>query len=94
MSRLKLYLTEKGMPKGWDKETINKISSKIGKKPGDEGFFTACVTKMSEHMDTDTAKGLCANMKDTALGSTYWRGKDKGKKQADKDVMSKQNVKG
>jgi len=93
MSRLDRYLLEKGMPKGWDKGTIDKISKKIGKKPGDKGFFDECVIHMSKHMDKDTAKGLCANMKDTGTGSTMWRGKGKSHDQATKDIKKKQNVK-
>lgn len=72
---------------------MDTISKKIGKKPGDKGFFTACVARMSKHMDAQTAKGLCANMKDTGTGSTHWRGKGKTKEQADKDVKKNQNVK-
>jgi hypothetical protein len=93
MSKLEKYLLEKGMPKGWDKETVSKMSKKIGKSPGDEGFFTACVATLGKHMDPETAKGLCANMKDTATGSTFWRGKGKSHDQATKDIKKKQNVK-
>jgi len=32
-------------------------------------------------------------MKDTGTGSTYWRGKDKTKKQAKADIKKHQNVK-
>lgn len=85
------YIIEKGMPKGWTKSTIMKLSSKIGKKPKDEGFYESCVTEMSKHMDDKTARGLCANIKDTALGSTYWRNKPHDK--ALSDVKKNQNVK-
>lgn len=81
------------MPKGWDKDTIDKIAKKIGKKPDEKGFFDACVLRMSKHMDPETAKGLCANMKDTGTGSTYWRGKGKTTKQAKSDIKKHQNVK-
>jgi len=54
----KYLLTEKGMPKGWNKGSISKLSDTIGKKPGDPGFFDACVEHLSKHMDDKTAKGL------------------------------------
>jgi hypothetical protein len=52
------YLVEKGMPKGWDKSSIDKIAKTIGKEPDEKGFFDACVEKMSQHMELQTAKGL------------------------------------
>lgn len=59
MSRLyERYLIEKGMPDGWDEKTIAKISKTIGKDPDEKGFFDACHTTMSKHMDDQTAKGL------------------------------------
>jgi len=87
------YLIEKGMPKGWDKSTISKVSKKIGKAPDEKGFFDACVSTMSKHMSGDTARGLCANMKDTGTGSTFWRGKGKSHDKATKDIKKHQNVK-
>lgn len=89
----KKYLVEKGMPKGWDKDSIKSLSKKIGINPDEKGFFDACVLKMGKHMDKDTARGLCANIKDTGTGSTYWRGKGKSHDQATKDIKKKQNVK-
>ena len=93
MNKSRKYLLEKGMPKGWDKDTIKSISKKIGVAPDEKGFFDACVSRMGKHMDKGTAKGLCANMKDTGTGSTMWRGKGKTKEQAAKDIKKNQNVK-
>jgi hypothetical protein len=36
--------------------------------------------------------GFCANVKDVGLSSTYWRGKNKSKKQIQKDTKIHQNV--
>ncbi len=52
------YLIEKGMPKGWTKASIDKLSKTIGKKPNQKGFFDACFAHMSKHMDETKAKGL------------------------------------
>jgi hypothetical protein len=89
----KYLLVEKGMPEGWDDKSIAKLSDTIGKKPDEKGFFDACVIHLSKHMDDQTAKGLCANIKDTGTGSTYWRGKDKPESQAKQDITKHQNVK-
>ncbi len=88
---IKKYLIEKGMGKGWNKASIEKLSATIGKSPGDKGFFDACYSHMSKNMDDQTAKGLCANIKDTSLQSTYWRNKPHDK--AMKDIKNKKNVK-
>jgi len=55
---VKKYLIEKGMPDGWTSKSIEKLSATIGKSPGDKGFFDACYSHMSQHMEPDTAKGL------------------------------------
>jgi len=54
----KKYLIEKGMPDGWTKGSIEKLSQTLGKGPGDEGFFQACYDEMSKKMDDQTARGL------------------------------------
>ena len=51
-------MTEKGMPKGWTQASIDKLSKTIGKAPNQKGFFDACYSHMSKHMDDSTAKGL------------------------------------
>ena len=89
----KYLMTEKGMPDGWNKGSIAKLSDTIGKQPGDKGFFDACVLHLSKHMDDQTARGLCANIKDTGTGSTFWRGKEKPEAQAKQDIAKHQNVK-
>ena len=55
---VKKYLIEKGMPEGWTSKSIEKLSATIGKSPGDKGFFDACYSHMSKHMDDGRAKGL------------------------------------
>ena len=47
----KYLIQEKGMPKGWTKDSISKFAKTIGKSPDEKGFFSACVAKMSKHMD-------------------------------------------
>jgi len=82
-----LYETVYGkLPKGWDKSSVEKLSKKIGKKPNEKGFFDACVSKMQKHIGSDKVKGFCANVKDVGIGSTYWRGKNKKKKEIKMDV--------
>lgn len=86
----------KGMPKGWTEESLKKwmktFKKNHGKGPKDEGFFDICVSEMSDKMGEDGAKGFCAALKDEKFGSTYWRGKDKSKKEVKKDTEKHQNV--
>lgn len=87
------YLTEKSKGIGdWSEESLKKFAKTIGKDPKDKGFFEACVKRMSKHFSKDEAEGFCALVKDKSYGSTFWRGKDKTKKDVKKQVKSKQNV--
>lgn len=71
-------ISENKLPDGWTKDSVSKFGETIGKKPDEHGFFDLWVSSMSSHLDDDEkAKGLCANMKDVYLGTTFWRGKDK-----------------
>jgi len=91
--RLQKYIQETingKLPKGWDKDSVKKLSKKIGKNPGDKGFFDACTKKMGKHIDS--VEGFCANVKDVGLSSTYWRGKGKSKEQVKKDTEKNKNV--
>ena len=55
----KYLIQEKGMPKGWTKDSISKFTKTIGKSPNDKGFFSACVNQMSKHIDDkQTINGL------------------------------------
>ena len=92
------YLNEAGfekMPKGWTKKSVKKagvtIAKDVGEKsPKEKGFFQKCVEKMRG--DVDNPEGYCAALKDESYGSTYWRGKDKPKKQAQRLVARHKNV--
>lgn len=84
-----------GKPHGWTDKSIKKagktLARHVGKKsPSDKGFFDKCVNKMRGKMKSP--EGYCASMKDEASGSTYWRGKEKTKKEARKDIAKHQNV--
>jgi len=85
-----------GMPKGWTKKSITKAGRSLAKTVGDKspkekGFFKKCVKRMRKHMG-DGAEGYCASLKDEAYGSTYWRGKKKPKKVAQKLTSRIKNV--
>ena len=71
--------------KGWTDKSISKFEKTIGKKADEKGFFSACVKRMEGKMG-EQAQGFCAAVKDRKYNSTHWRGKDKTKKQAKKDV--------
>jgi len=93
-----VFIIEAGFenkPDGWTDKSVKKagrtLAKRVGmKSPKDKNFFDKCVSKMSKHMDNP--EGYCASLKDEAYGSTFWRGKDKTKKQAKKDVAKHQNV--
>lgn len=83
------------LPKGWTKKSVKKSGTTLAKgmrmkSPAGKGFFDKCVKKMKKHMDNP--EGYCASLKDTETGSTYWRGKDKSKKEAKKDIAQHKNV--
>jgi len=92
------YLNEAGFetkPKGWTEKSVKKSATTLAKGMGlqsarDKGFFDKCVKKMSKHMENP--EGYCASLKDEAYDSTYWRGKDKPKKQALKMTRLHKNV--
>jgi len=83
------------LPKGWDESSVKKfiksISKTLGKGAKKEGFFDACVKRMSKHLG-DGAEGFCASIKDEAFKSTYWRGKDKTPEEAKSDIAVHKNV--
>lgn len=92
------YLSEAGFetkPKGWTEKSVKKSATTLAKGMGlksarDKGFFEKCVAKMSKHMKNP--QGYCASLKDEQYDSTYWRGKDKSKKQAIKMIRLHKNV--
>ena len=92
------YIQEAGfehLPKGWTKKSVKKagttLAKHVGKKtPKDKGFFEKCVEKMKDKMENP--EGYCASLKDEAYGSTYWRGKNKSKKQTTKMIAKHKNV--
>jgi hypothetical protein len=81
-------------PEGWTDKSIKKYSktftSKMKGNIKSKDFFDKCVKKMQGKVDNP--EGFCASLKDEAYGSTYWRGKDKSKKEVKKDVKQHQNV--
>jgi len=82
-------------PKGWTDTSVKQAGHTLAKhigmtSPNDKGFFDKCVARMKSHMTNP--EGYCASLKDESSGSTFWRGKDKTKKQAKKDVAKHQNV--
>jgi len=82
-------------PKGWTDKSIQKagktLARHVGEKtPKDKGFFDKCVAKIGNKMKNP--EGYCASLKDEASDSTYWRGKDKSKKEAQKDIAKHKNV--
>ena len=85
--RFKKYINEAPIQaKGWDEESIKKFEKTIGIKATDKGFFSACVLRMKskDGFDKEKAEGFCASIKDFVFDSTYWRGKDKTKKEVKK----------
>lgn len=96
--KLRDYLEEAGFkdyPKGWTRDSIIKFAKSLvdefGIEGGDEkGFFDACVDKMSGEMDKPEA--FCASIKDEVFGSTFWRGKGKTEKEAEKAAKEHPNV--
>jgi len=92
------YLSEAGFetkPKGWTEKSVKKSATTLAKGMGlqsarDKGFFDKCVEKMKKHMGNP--EGYCASLKDEAYDSTYWRGKDKTKKQTIKMTRMHKNV--
>lgn len=62
--------------KGWTKDSVVKFGNTIGAPPDKPGFFKACVAKFNKDGMSDP-EGLCASMKDTYYGDTFWRGKGK-----------------
>ena len=84
-----------GKPHGWTDKSIKKagttLARHVGEKtPNDKGFFDKCVAKIGNKMKNP--EGYCASLKDEASGSTYWKGKDKTKKEAQKDIAKHKNV--
>ena len=82
-------------PHGWTDKSIKKagttLARHVGEKtPNDKGFFDKCVAKIGNKMKNP--EGYCASLKDEASGSTYWRGKDKTKKEVQKDIAKHKNV--
>lgn len=83
------YLSEAPIgSKGWTQKSVEKFGKTIGKSPKEHGFFDACVSRMKgkKGFDEQKAKGFCASLKDASYGSAYWRGKDKPKKEIERDV--------
>jgi len=62
---------------GWGKKSVEKFGKTIGKSPSEEGFFDACVSRMSpkKGWGKEKASGFCARLIDTHKGTTKWRGK-------------------
>lgn len=70
--------------KGWTKKSTEKFGKSIGKSPKEKGFFDTCVREMTGKVNNPEA--FCASIKDRAWDSPNWRGKDKTKKEAEKDT--------
>ena len=82
--------------KGWTQASVSKFGKTIGKDPQEHGFFDSCVSRMEgkKGFDDDKAKRFCASVKDASYGSSFWRGKDKPKKDIETDVKEKPFPKG
>jgi hypothetical protein len=65
------------------------FGEKHGIMPDGKGFHTLCVEHMTGNIDDPAA--YCARVKDAYMGSTYWRGKDKSKKEVKADVKKHPN---
>jgi hypothetical protein len=77
------YLNEKigfqKYPEGWNHESVVKFAKTLVDQGATQhGFFDKCVKKMSPHLDDP--EGFCASVIDEVKGTTFWRGKGKGKK--------------
>lgn len=71
------------LPKGWTEKSVEKFAKSLaGKSATEKGFFDACVEKMTGNIDEPEA--FCASVKDSVWNTTYWRGKDKTKKEIEK----------
>ena len=82
-------------PKGWTKKSVKKAGKTLAKHVGKEspkkkGFFEKCVEKMRGNIDDPEA--YCAALKSEAHGSTYWRGKGKTEKEAERASKAHKNV--
>lgn len=64
---------------GWTEKSAKKFGETIGHDPSKKGFFDKCYSRMTDKFGEDGAKRFCASVKDTATGTTYWRGKGKKK---------------
>ena len=74
-------------PKGWDKESVVKFSKSLVKGGATKkDFFDKCVEKMRGKFDNPEA--FCASVKDVAFASTFWRGKGKTPKEAEKAIRT------
>jgi hypothetical protein len=65
------------------KQKLDAIFEGKELSPKDKGYFDSCVKK---NADKDNPEAYCAGIKDRAWKSDMWRGKDKTKKQTEKDV--------
>jgi len=75
------YLSEAPIAaKGWTDKSVEKFGKTIGIMPDEHGFFEVCVRRMKSRMG-DKSEGFCSSLKDREYNSTYWRGKDKTKKE-------------
>jgi hypothetical protein len=71
------------LPKGWTKKSVEKFAKSLADKGATKkGFFDACVSKMEGNIDDPEA--FCASIKDEVWDTTFWRGKDKTKKEVEK----------
>jgi len=81
--QIEYFLNE--APKGWTEESIKKFAKTIGADSATaKGFFDKCVARMKKDSDMNNPEGFCADLKDTAWGTTMWRGKGKTKKEVEK----------
>jgi len=87
MTRFEKYINEE------EAEQLRKWGKTFGKNhgimPGEKGFFDLCVKHMKDNIDDP--ESYCARVLDAYYGSTYWRGKNKTKKEIKKDVKKHKN---
>lgn len=89
------YIQEAGFakyPKGWDKQSVVKFAKSLVKGgAAKKDFFDKCVGKMKGHMKDP--EGFCASIKDVVYASTFWRGKGKTPKEAEKAIRTHKRLK-
>ena len=77
-------------PRGWTRDSVRKFAKTLAGDPKTKDWFYGCVKKIKGHVGNPEA--FCAAVKDEVYGgdkaATYWRGKGKTKKGAEKRIAT------